>query len=338
MARSKNVYVIVYAVIHALVDLVCAGVLLSQYDTSDTRSFVIALIVYNVIAFGSQPIFGLITDRYKNPVFMAILGSLIVGSSVFMMNMLLLSAVVAGIGNAIFHIGGGVVSLRMAKGKATIPGLFVAPGTIGLFVGSYLGKANLFTPHVFLALLLIGCAIMYYLDKPKEFKKKEFSHKTSCLYPIAGLILFSILIRAFIGKSIYLDWRFDIQYGILLASCIFIGKAIGGVVADVIGWEKVAVGGLLISAPMLSFGIGQSIIFSLGVLFFNMTMPVTLIALANILPNRHGLAFGLTTLAIIIGALPAFAGFSFVNKPIILAIAFLSALVLYSALRLYERK
>jgi len=337
--KNKFPYILTYAIAHFLIDTTCAGVLLSQYNNLiNINAFVLALIIYNVLAFGSQPIFGAITDKYKNPVFMAILGSLIVASSAFMMNNLFLSAIVAGVGNAIFHIGGGVINLRMANGRATIPGLFVAPGAIGIFIGGYLGKNNIFNPYLFLVLLLISCILMYFLNEPSEFKKKIFSCKTSHFYVMASLILFSILMRAFIGKGIYVDWKLNLHYGALLTGCVFMGKALGGIISDYIGWKKVAIGGLLISAPMLSFFIENPVIFCFGVLFFNMTMPVTLIALANIMPNRHGLAFGLTTLSLIIGTLPALIGFRFINEYLILGLVFLSAFVLYYALKLYEGK
>ena len=35
-----------------------------------------------------------------------------------------------------FHAGGGCISLNLGKGKSKLPGIFVAPGAVGLFLGS----------------------------------------------------------------------------------------------------------------------------------------------------------------------------------------------------------
>ena len=78
----------------------------------------------------------------------------------------------------------------------------------------------------------------------------------------------------------------------------------------------------------------------LGVLLFNMTMPVTLAAVSNILVGRAGFAFGLTALALLIGALPVFTEYKdlFSHYQIILLAVCVSMVALYLALILYFRK
>jgi hypothetical protein len=76
----------------------------------------------------------------------------------------------------------------------------------------------------------------------------------------------------------------------------------------------------------------------IGLLVFNLTMPVTLAAVAAMLPRgREGFAFGLTCLALFVGAAPALIGWAQPPSP-----AVLSALVLPAAaalwLALRERK
>ena len=48
------------------------------------------------------------------------------------------------------------------------------------------------------------------------------------------------------------------------------------------------------------------IISVIGIILFNMTMPITLGICAQRLPKNPGLAFGLTTAALLIGAVPSF--------------------------------
>ena len=44
----------------------------------------------------------------------------------------------------------------------------------------------------------------------------------------------------------------------------------------------------------------------IGVAFFSMTMAITLALLVSILPNKPGLAFGVTTIGLFLGSVPVF--------------------------------
>ena len=58
------------------------------------------------------------------------------------------------------------------------------------------------------------------------------------------------------------------------------------------------------------FAFDNSVLGIFAILFFNMTMPITLTALSNILYHNKGMAFGLLTLALFIGAVPVFFGYT----------------------------
>ncbi|MCL2719704.1 MAG: hypothetical protein FWE14_13110, partial [Lachnospiraceae bacterium] len=60
------------------------------------------------------------------------------------------------------------------------------------------------------------------------------------------------------------------------------------------------------SAVLLTFGHMNPLLCLLGILSFNMTMPVTLCAVASVLPYNPGLAFGIATLALLCGNVPTF--------------------------------
>ena len=115
----------------------------------------------------------------------------------------------------------------------------------------------------------------------------------------------------------------------------FLGKGLGGVLADRFGWIRIAVGALLASSPLLSFGASNPVAGLAGLFLFNMTMPVTLVATANALPRWPGFAFGLTCLALIIGAFIPLAGEKAVfSAPLVVfASILLSAAALHVGLR-----
>ena len=65
-----------------------------------------------------------------------------------------------------------------------------------------------------------------------------------------------------------------------------------------------------------------------------MTMPITLGAVAETLPGHPGFAFGLTTLALLLGEIPFFLGAAVGNPIFVLLMILLSVAGLYNGLRL----
>jgi FSR family fosmidomycin resistance protein-like MFS transporter len=164
---------------------------------------------------------------------------------------------------------------------------------------------------------------------------KTSSGKTNYFELILILLLFSILIRSFIGSVLIFPWKSNIPLAIILTLGVFLGKALGGIFADRFGWIKVALFSLLISAPVLAFYSLSPIAAIAGIFLFNMTMPITLVAISNILPGKPGFSFGLTCLALIFGTLLVYLGTaSVLNNLLILLIIIVSVIVLYFGLRL----
>src|SRR5512138_105562 len=160
---NKNIVVsniLVYSLSHALVDATCAATLfaIAALGRTEPQDLFYVVVFYNVIAFSTQPMLGLLVDIFKAPVYSAIGGILLVAVSTLFLQFPFLAALIAGLGNALFHVGGGVVSLNLDSGKAALPGIYVAPGAFGLMVGTLIGKGGHFLAWPFI-LLLIGSAL-----------------------------------------------------------------------------------------------------------------------------------------------------------------------------------
>jgi FSR family fosmidomycin resistance protein-like MFS transporter len=333
----------VYGLSHAAIDASCAAVafsLLSSKSITD-EYFIQLVVMYNVIAFGSQTLFGLLVDKYRCPKLSAISGSIITASAIPVSFLSPLYAIIlAGFGNALFHIGGGTISLNLTKNKAAAPGIFVAPGASGLLIGTLYGKSGSFTAWPLLIIIAVLCTLMYYTKSPEINYKTDVKINTDYFESIILLLLITIVARSVIGSVVVLPWKSDIFLLATLTSGIVLGKAFGGIIGDKYGWQKAGVISLLISAPLLAFGAAIPYAAILGMFLFNFTMPITLVAISNTLPGRPGFSFGLTTLALVIGVLPAYAGAgSFLSQsPSVFAIIISSAVVLYYALLLYSKK
>lgn len=330
---------IVFGLAHAVVDAICAAVIFNFLFLGISNATFIGLVVfYGVLAFGLQPVFGLLSDEIKAPKSFAIAGTILVAVGIFLTGNPYFAILFVGVGNAVFHVGAGTISLNLTPRKATAPGIFVAPGAIGLFAGTVIGRLGYFVGWHFLLLALIACCLMIAVKIPKiNYKVKRA--KVNYFEVILLLLLFSILIRSFIGLALVFPWKSDISLAVFLVLGVFLGKSLGGFLADRFGWTKVALASLLISAPMLAFFSSNSAIAIFGIFLFNMTMPITLVAISNILPGRPGFSFGLTCLALIFGALLTYlvAATIISNILILLAIA-VSAIALYLALKMGKKK
>jgi FSR family fosmidomycin resistance protein-like MFS transporter len=225
------------------------------------------------------------------------------------------AAVVAGVGNALFHLGAGAISMSIQPGRAAAPGIFVGPGTLGLAFGMFFGPKTISVPPILLAALGTTLLIPLLVPHPTTVDKDRFpvqgggeSPTMKIAAAAMALLLISIVFRSLVGHSASYACNKTpvLLFGLAGAGCV--GKMCGGLISDRLGWRVVSVGALSVAMPFLAFGYRNPFLIGLGSGLFQMTMPVTLVAALSLMPNRPAFVFGLNCLAFIIGALPVFAG------------------------------
>src|SRR5664279_4452577 len=104
-------FLMVYGLCHALVDASSAYLVLGVIDSKNDLWQNIVL--YNALAFGLQLPFGHLLDKFGQSKFVSIAGLFFLILAYVFMRSPLLAVVLAGIGNALFHVGGGQVSLSI---------------------------------------------------------------------------------------------------------------------------------------------------------------------------------------------------------------------------------
>ena len=318
-----------------------------------------AFFVYNLLAFALQPVVGLAVDALRRPHSAATLGVLIVAAAIPLAALpngaVYVAVVLCGLGNAVFHVGGGVLSLQLAPGKATPVGLFVAPGAAGLTAGILLGRAG--APGWPAVVLLAALAVALFLTPSSSLARGRRASRQHPARPgspslmpqevalasrsvMRGLestillLLFVVGLRSFVGLALDFPWKGESALLLALTLSMVTGKAAGGLLADRFGWREVGVGALLVSTPLLALGSSSSLAGIVGVGIFSLTMPVTLVAVVHVLPRHEGFAFGLTCLALFIGAVPALAGWSPIHSAIVLLAAGpIAAIALWAGLQ-----
>jgi len=307
MTHKKQL--VVYSFSHFAVDFACFFILMGSFYFNVTDiTMAIGCLIYNFIAFTLQVPIGYIVDIIKiKHSYITIFGCLLVAIGIILsiFPFCWVALCFCALGNAVFHIGGGVDSLVNANGKNARVGIFISTGAIGVALGTIAGKIWRLSVWPVIILVILCIFLQSLLCKSEEtsytasFKFNDPILKQASL--IIYVILFAILMRAVVSVYIPITWKTTAFLIILPAVCIFAGKFLGGILADIFGARNIALISLIISAPLLAFFSDDIYLCCIGLLFFNMTTAITACVVASKLPDNPAFSFGLTTFALFIG-------------------------------------
>jgi FSR family fosmidomycin resistance protein-like MFS transporter len=303
--------VAVYSVTHFLVDFACAFFMFRS--VAGTPDGYLCVLLYNFCAFAMQMPLGIIADKWNRNFLFAVIGCVLVGLTYALISVPVTAVFVAGIGNAMFHIGGGIDVLNISEKKLGALGVFVSPGAFGIYYGTMLGKGNGFS-GIIIPLALIAAAglilAVYKSQKGTYPKNDVFSLEgigSAHILIIAACLFLVVCLRSFVGLTLNFSWKSNGLWGTALICSVVFGKTIGGFIGDRLGIFKTSLFSLGIAS--LLFLLPQVPLAGVVAVFmFNMTMPITLWALAKLIPGAKGFAFGLLTFALFLGFLPVYLG------------------------------
>lgn len=296
---------LVYGLGHFLVDFGCAFLLFRRMSAGG--DWHMALLYYNFCAFSLQMPLGLLLDCFGHR------GPLPAAAGCALAALACLPGpgpevlcICAGLGNALFHVGGGAAVLGACGKRAGPLGLFVSPGAMGIFLGTLWGKGS--GPGLFVPLLgLLAAAAAVLLFCPGEGRRRSFR-----LGPERGALLrlgslFAVVcLRSALGFLFGFSWKSGL-WALLFACCVVLGKTAGGYLSDRLGLRRAAL--LSLGAAVLLFPFaGLPPAGLAAVLLFNMSMPMTLRSAADLLPDAPGFSFGLLTFALFLGYAPFWLG------------------------------
>ena len=325
----------IYSFTHFLVDFACA--FLMFYSVIRSPDWYLCILLYNFCAFAMQMPIGIVADRLNRNNLVAAVGCMLVCGAYGLMSVPVAAAVVVGLGNGMFHVGGGIDVLNISERKSAALGIFVSPGAFGVFFGTILGRqdASVFIPIMLIALALVAVVIfaMSRIRGDSVVPNVPFSPVVPPRLFVAVICLFLVVcLRSYVGLAIEFPWRSASYWGLALVCASAFGKTIGGFLFDRFGAFKTVV--LTLGTASLLFLIPQFPIAGVSaILLFNMTMPITLWFIAKMIPGAKGFSFGLLTFALFLGFLPVYLG---VNAPpfwVFAPLAVLSLVLLMIAVR-----
>ena len=352
---KKEVTTFAYALCHFVVDFACVSSMLcavsrvlGESGQGSMEVVALSILLYDIVAFTLQLPIGIALDQLDKNFYAALLSYALVGAGVILslVPIALLewpAILLLAIGNALFHSAGGLCVLNISQKHAGPSGIFIATGAVGVFLGTFSAQYGRLQVAFSLLVLLFLCASItrvvqkvnkkYWNIHNVPFAIPEFSSRT--LLAIF-LLCFMVALRSYTGIVMAFPWKSEMLLLALSILGVFAGKALGGMVADRIGFRTTAIFSLIAAATLFAPSWEVPVMGLLGVFFFNFTMSITLASLANILPNAKGTAFGLASFSLAVGALPALLGFR-VEHPVMLSvISLVSALALGVGLTLVK--
>ena len=294
---------------HFFIDFLCAWALFRFCRPTDAWAEV--MLYYNFCAFALQMPLGLLADRFRQDRSFMVLGSLLVGLACLGLGRAPLAlAVVAGVGNALYHVGGGVAVLHAYARRAGPLGVFVSPGAFGIFFGTLLGKAgtDILAPSL---VGLAACLTLVWLLRGGHRPATMDPFRLDAPFAALTCLFLVVCLRSLLGFLFTFPWKTG-WWSVAAACAVVFGKAAGGYLSDRAGMKWASLGSLGLAALGFLFS-ASPLCGVLAIFFFNMTMPLTLRAAADALPGMQGFSFGLLTFALFLGFLPAWAGAAMPN-------------------------
>ena len=307
MKTEKGDFSLLLGTAHFAVDFVCTLMLAESARQLTYWQVMACAVLYNGLAFAFQLPIGALADRLKLSRGLAAVGCLMVATGALLPVSLGANALM-GLGNACFHVGGGREALKRGGASAGIVGKFVAPGAVGIFLGPRL--AGLLRPvRGILPLVLLFLAVMLLKTRPsgKEAEAirtpglKLRSGKLAC---VCVCLFLTVFLRSYLGSVLAYPFLSQTGWAFLFALSIFGGKYFGGVLADRFGTLRFCILSQLLGTVLFILSVELPWLGMPAVFLFNTTMAVTASRLYRCAPGLPGTMFGLTTVALYLGALP----------------------------------
>lgn len=330
---------------HALIDCACGAVVYAEVAAARMPLEVLVLYVmlYNLLAFALQPCLGWFSDlrgvyRAVSAAGPWLVALAVVSGVAFPWT----GAVLAGLGNACFHVGVAGALLPRSGGRALEPGIFVGPGAIGIFAGVWMG-ANLYDWRITMVPLLLGSGVRLWLLVPARTSGPATAERghVAFLVAVVAALFCSAAIRGAVAGVLTGGWRSSVTAGLMLAAAACCGKCLGGWAADRYGWQRTATLALVLSAPLIFAGTRSLSAAICGMLLFQFSMSVTLAGAYAVMPRRPALAFGLPSLALGLASLPDFTPFPRAHaalvRSLLIPVILVSAAMLWWALAQLNR-
>jgi len=320
-----------------------AGFLVVQVLKLNSLPTVDYILLYNALAFGLQPVAGLVLDTFNVPRRAAAVGLLLSALSLTLTWFSLAWGILlAGLGSAIFHAGGGSTALTSTPGRAAGPGIFAAFGVIGLALGSQLAfYFSAITIIAFvLTLIILAAALWFFPVTPTISSTPDSIFSGMNIELLAFGLVLAVALRSFVWMGAQSGEAGYSQLALSIALAAGLGKLTGGFLADRFGWRTYAISAMALSTILLAFRSEALWPLLAGIFFLQSVTPLSLAALGRLMPSSPALAASLVLgVGVLLGGLLlAFVSPSWLAGSLgVILVLFVSAGLYWFTLRVFRK-
>jgi MFS family permease len=319
MSKSLVKMTFLCSVLHLLIDGLCVCCLYLIASSFSVSHLVGIFLTYNILAFLTQPMTGLLADWMERKHWMLFASVLLLTMAVLATSTVIsfrvssvfgvmLVAILLGMGNSLFHVWGGKqVAVRTGNDMRAL-GTFVSTGAFGLALGFVFFSWPLLYAAL-LSICLLSAAYVH-LDPKMDTEvaiNKAIERRFSSIFVWPSLIVLMLVVmqRSLVGETFTGEIPKSSALVLLIGALSMLGKMVGGWFARQLGIVRMLVLVVFLIAVCLVFRSQGMVVLLVGLFAVNTTMPVTLYLANVVLPKREGLAFGLLAAALIPGYLLA---------------------------------
>ena len=268
-------------------------------------------LIYDILAFAPQLFISALAEKFPK-MSCGIVGAVMVlvgGACGFVPNetVKITGFLVLSLGNAFVHVGGAEATVYRCQNKIAPSAIFISGGALGVVTGRLLGQYSV--PFIIgWLIMLVFSALIPLSDKFKGERITPAIKMADAKKPVPLIIFmafFVVSVRGLLSYGIPMGWNKGVLHTILLFSMMALGKALGGIISDILGAKKTALISTGLSLPFILLG-GENMWLSLfGIALFSMTTATTLGILISATPKHPVVAYGISVTGLLIGSLPA---------------------------------
>lgn len=328
--RQTTVLPLTWGVLHGLNDFAAAFLLTAFHVQNSGSGTFTWYALYAVLAFGGQLPIGLFLDRLQTQSTVGYLVILLLFAAILIAPVSLEMAIIlSGLSSAGIHVVGGSVCLQLKENKSGPLGIFAAPGVLGLTLGILAGSFFAISWFTFFSLPVAIClAVVYLSGFPKLFSKRQSPENKLKKFDWLIVVLLLVMSLRSLVFDILNHFSSGLTEGFLVVGlCAFLGKLVGGFIADRFGSKIMVYISLALAIIFLQASQGNIYLLGLGIICLQSSVPVFLMLLRQQLPQFSATvsALGLGT-TIAIGGLPLF-----IMKPKLLVSAWFNSGIIWLA-------
>ena len=320
MKQSINLKIaLAYWFIHFSVEALCFFCLFSLFQGG--KYWWMMSLLYDTLAFAPQAAIGSFYEKHPKlspgpPGGLLLLAGaalMLIGSRLTV-GPIYLAAEVIGlllltVGNCIEHIAGAFETLKASEGRLSESAIFVGGGSFGVITGRLLSSDVRLFPIPFALMIAATLITVYVQAEDNNFTEKPCRQNIAKNISVGFVVVVLctvVIVRGYIGYGLPTAWNQTTIQTVFLFCFMGLGKMAGGLLADRFGPRKTGIFSCLAAVPLLLVSDHIMWLSLIAVALFSMTMAITLGGLVSVLPRNPGIAFGVTTLGLLLGTLPTF--------------------------------